>query len=127
MKKCSFFYGVDSKQYCLFRFHWRQIKGLRFMIKIATVRTITKGLLDDNPQRQRPKAVLRPYTLPSQSIISKSPSILIDPLLLIISFVLLMVLFIFEFKDCKIYAFHFTLHFFTSDFFLFILFIPLLC
>jgi hypothetical protein len=54
-EKCSS-YGVDSKQYCLFRFHWRQIKGLRFMIKIATVRTITKGLLDDNPQRQRPKS-----------------------------------------------------------------------
>jgi hypothetical protein len=56
-----------------------------------------KGLLEDNPQRQRPKAVLpsNPYTLPSQSIISKSPSILIDPLLLIISFVLLIMLFIF--------------------------------
>jgi hypothetical protein len=67
------------------------------MIKIATVRTITKGLLDDNPQRQDPKPFFlsSPYTLPSQSIISKSPSILIDPLLLIISFVLLIVLFIF--------------------------------
>jgi hypothetical protein len=49
----------------------------------------SQGLLEDNPQRQSPKAVLpsSPYTIPSQSIISKSPSILIDPLLLIISFV----------------------------------------
>jgi hypothetical protein len=51
----------------------------------------------DSPQRQRPKAVLpsRPYTIPQQSIISKSPSILMDPLLLIINFVLLIELFIY--------------------------------
>jgi hypothetical protein len=45
------------------------------------------GLLADSPQLQRPKTVLpyKPYTIKLESIISKSPSILMDLLLLIIS------------------------------------------
>jgi hypothetical protein len=63
----------------------------------------------DSPQRQRPKAVLpsRPYTIPLESII-KSPSILMDPLLLIINFVLPIELFIYFNLKVKIYVHHFV-------------------
>jgi hypothetical protein len=72
----------------------------------------SQGLLEDNPQRQSPKAVLPSvHTIPSQSIISKSPSILIDPLLLIISFVLLIMLFIFF--EIKIAKYMLTISHFT--------------
>ena len=48
-----------------------------------------KGLLADRPQRQSETIVRpwRPYAFPSLSTISKSPSTLTDPLLLMISFV----------------------------------------
>jgi hypothetical protein len=49
------------------------------------------------------------HTPYQESIISKSPSILMDPLLLIINFVLPIELFIyFNFKGCKIYVHHFV-------------------
>jgi hypothetical protein len=74
------------------------------------------GLLADSPQRQRPKAVLlpRPYTIPLESIISKSPSILMDPLLLIINFVLPIELFIYLIS--KVVKYMFTILYFLIFF-----------
>jgi hypothetical protein len=67
------------------------------MFKSTRYAPSQNGLLADSPQLQRPKTVLpyKPYTIKLESVISKSPSILMDLLLLIISFVLLMQLFIF--------------------------------
>jgi hypothetical protein len=96
-KNAAFFMVKIENGILYFVFIGGKSNALDSCSKLLRCEPSQKGLLEDNPQRQSPKAVLpsSPYTIPSQSIISKSPSILIDPLLLIISFVLLIMLFIF--------------------------------
>jgi hypothetical protein len=80
------------------------------MFKVLRYAPSQNGLLADSPQLQRPKTVLpyKPYTIKLESVISKSPSILMDLLLLIISLFYSCNYLFFEFKGYKIDVHHFV-------------------
>jgi hypothetical protein len=104
------FYNNKQKTRLYFVFYRSKSNAFDSCSKVLRYAPSQNGLLADSPQLQRPKTVLpyKPYTIKLESVISKSPSILMDLLLLIISFVLIMHIYFFEFKGYKIYVHHFV-------------------